>query len=122
MPIEGIWTSEVYGPFGWEAGGVFVFEDGRIMGGDDRQYTVGSYEIDGGRVTAELVTHYYGPPRTVFGQSREEFATQIVGNWHNGVIEGSIRRAERPMFDLQIRLSKRMNLPEGHPSRATAAP
>ena len=31
MSIEGIWTTEVYGAFGWENRGVFVLENGRIL-------------------------------------------------------------------------------------------
>ena len=47
MSIEGIWTGEVYGPFGWENRGIFVFENGRIIGGDNRQYSTGSYGVSG---------------------------------------------------------------------------
>jgi len=111
MSIDGIWTGEVYGPFGWETRGVFVFEKGRIVGGDHRQYTMGSYRLSGDDVMAELLIHYYGPPSTMFGEVKEEFASQIEGKLSDGVIEGTIRRADRPQFDLQIRLTKRMDLP-----------
>jgi len=79
MSIEGIWTGEVYGPFGWETRGVFVLENGRILGGDNRQYTMGSYSHSDSNVTAELRIHYYGPPRTVFGEAMEEFTSRIEG-------------------------------------------
>ncbi len=111
MPLEGIWTSEVYGPFGWENQGVFLLENGRIVGGDNRQYSIGSYRISGEDVRAELAVHYYGPPRTVFGETREEFTTQIVGTRDGEEITGTIRRADKPQFDLQIRLTKRLELP-----------
>jgi len=112
MAIQGIWTGEVYGPFGWEPRGVFIIEKGRIAGGGDRHYNMGSYEVTGNRVTAELFIHYYGPPRTVFGEAREQFTTRIEGVLKEGVIEGVIRRPDRPQFDLQIRLTKRMDLPD----------
>ena len=41
MSIEGIWTGEVYGPFGWDNRGVFVLENGRIVGG----HTVGPHRV-----------------------------------------------------------------------------
>ena len=63
MPIEGVWTGEVYGPFGWDNRGVFVFEHGRIIGGDHRQYCSGAYSQTGHDVKAEITFHYYGPPR-----------------------------------------------------------
>ena len=113
MAIEGIWTGEVYGPFGWENRGVFILENGRILGGDNRQYTAGRYS-DGDRgVTAELTIHYYGPPRTVFGEAVEQFTSVIEGklNSDGNVIEGTIRRPDKPQFDLQLRLTKRMELP-----------
>ena len=113
MAVDGIWTGEIYGPFGWENRGVFVMENGRILGGDNRQYTAGTYELSGHEFAAELSIHYYGPPRAVFGESREQFDSRIVGTLKDGVIEGTVGRPDRPQFDLQIRLSKRMELPHG---------
>ncbi len=111
MSVEGIWTSEVYGAFGWENHGVFVLETGRILGGDSRQYSVGHYIVSDEKVIAELKVHYYGPPRTVFGEAREEFAIKIEGTLKDGVIDGTICRPDRPQFDLQFRMTKRLNVP-----------
>ncbi len=111
MSIDGIWTSEVYGPFGWDNRGMFLFEQGRIVGGDNRQYSVGRYSLSGDTMEAEIVVHYYGPPRTQFGEAKEEFITQIVGTRSADEIVGTVRRPDRPQFDLQIRLTKRMELP-----------
>ncbi len=112
MSIEGIWTGEVYGPFGWENRGVFIFENSRILGGDNRQYTAGRYSLSDRDMTAELTIYYYGPPRTVFGEAVETFTSVIEGtvNAESGVIEGRIRRPDKPQFDLQLRLTKRMDL------------
>ncbi len=111
MSIEGIWTSEVYGPFGWENRGVFLLENGRIVGGDNRQYSIGTYSESGEELRAELHVNYYGPPRTVFGDTTEEFTTEIVGTRKETEITGTIARADKPQFDLQIRLTKRLELP-----------
>ena len=111
MSIEGIWTGEVYSAFGWENRGVFMLENGRIIGGDNRQYSVGTYNLSDNDMRAELLVHYYGPPRTVFGEAKEKFTTEIVGTWKSGEIDGTIRRPDKPQFDLQIRLTKRMDLP-----------
>ena len=90
MSIDGVWSSEVYGPFGWEARGVFVLERGRILGGDSRQYTVGRYELTGDNVHAELRVHYYGPPRTMFGEAVEQFDSRLEGRLRDGTIEGDL--------------------------------
>jgi len=111
MSIDGIWTGEVYGPFGWENRGVFLLENGRIVGGDNRQYSIGTYTQEGDGLKAELLTHYYGPPRTVFGEAKEEFTTVITGTRNDGEIHGTISRTDKPQFDLQIRLTKRLELP-----------
>jgi hypothetical protein len=111
MSIDGIWTGEVYGAFGWENRGVFLLENGRIVGGDNRQYSIGTYSQSGDEVKAELMVHYYGPPRAVFGEAKEEFTTVIVGTRKEGEINGTVRRPDKPQFDLQIRLTKRLELP-----------
>lgn len=111
MSIEGVWTGEVYGPFGWDNRGVFVFENGRIIGGDSRQYSSGAYSLSGNEVRAQIQIHYYGPPRTVFGEAKEQFTTELEGRLDNQEINGVIRRPDKPQFDLQIRLTKRMDLP-----------
>ena len=111
MSIDGIWTGEAYAPFGWENRGVFVAENGRLVGGDNRQYSLGTYGVSGDHVKARLKVHYYGPPRTVFGESREEFMAEIVGTLQDHEIKGTISRPDKPQFDLQIRLTKRLDMP-----------
>ncbi len=111
MSIEGVWTGEVYGPFGWDNRGVFIFDDGRIIGGDHRQYSSGTYSQTGHEVKARITVHYYGPPRPAFGEAREQFTTELEGSFEGQEINGIIRRPDRPQFDLQIRLTKRMDLP-----------
>ncbi len=111
MSIEGVWTGEVYGPFGWDSRGVFIFDGGRIVGGDHRQYSSGTYSQSGGEVKARITVHYYGPPQPAFGEARERFTTELEGRLEGAKIEGVIRRPDRPQFDLQIRLTKRMDLP-----------
>jgi len=113
MPLSGIWTAEVYGPFGWENRGIFVIEKHRIIGGDNRHYSMGRCTIDGKQMTASLSVHYYGPPRTQFGEVSEQFDTEIFGTVKGELIDGTIRRPDKPQFDLQIRLTKRMDMPNG---------
>ena len=111
MSVDGIWTSEVYGPFGWENRGVFLFEKGRVIGGDNRQYTMGTYSLSDDRVEAELTVHYYGPPRTMYGEAKEQFTTILRGTLEDDEISGTVGRPDRPEYDLQIRLTRRMDLP-----------
>ena len=93
--------------------GVFVFENGRIIGGDNRQYSMGSYKVTDERINAELKIHYYGPPRTVFGEKSEEFTVQMDAIIKDGTIDGMLSRRDKANMDLQYRLPKRMALPKG---------
>lgn len=110
MSIEGIWTGEIYGPFEWEPFGVFIFDDGRVAGGDDRQYSFGCYCFVQDKLKAALLTRYYGQPRTMFGEAQGEYRVTIDGVWEGGQIVGVISRPDASKFDLRIRLTKRENL------------
>ena len=111
MSIEGIWTGEAYGMFGWESRGVFMLEKGRVVGGDHRQFSTGTYSLTGDRVTAELNVYYYGPPRTAFGEKSEQFKIALEGTLADGVITGSATRPGIEQFSLQYRFTRRMDLP-----------
>ncbi len=119
MSLEGIWTGEVYGAFGWDTRGVFILQSGQVMGGDNRQYSMGTYNLDGDTFKAVLAVHYYGPPRTVYGEASEEFTTHVEGTLKNGVVEGLIGRPDRPEYDLQFRMTRRMDLPSVMPDASS---
>lgn len=110
MSFEGLWTAEVYGPFGWDKHGVLLLEDGRMVGGDNQQYTMGSYKVCGEGIEADLKVDHYGTPRTIFGEAAQRYMTKMAGRLKDGVIVGTIARHDRPKYDLQIRLTKQMDL------------
>ena len=68
--------------------------------------------LSGDDIEAELTVHYYGPPRTAFGESAEKFTTKLVGTLKDDVIRGRVKRDDRPQYEVQMRLTKRMDLPE----------
>ena len=89
MTIEGIWTGEVYGTFGWEKWRVFLMQNSRIVGGDNRQYSIGTFNLPGDDLTSELHVHYYYDwPRTIFGKAREEFTSVIEAKTREVEING----------------------------------
>ena len=113
MSIDGIWTSELHGPFGWESRGIVIFDRGRVFGGDHRQFTSGRYSVSGETLKAEFTVHYYGPPRTVFGEKAEQWTANLDGVIGEGVINAQVRRPDRPQFEVEYRLTRRMDLPGG---------
>ena len=111
MAIDGVWTAEAYGAFGWENRGIFLMDDGRTIGGDNRMCCSGTYRVSGDEFEADWVVHYFGPPRTVFGEAKEEITLKVTGTLEDDVISAMLRRPDRPGFDLRYRLTRRMDLP-----------
>ena len=112
MSVEGIWTAEASGPFGWENRGVFFLQDGKAMGGDNRMFCSGVYRLDGKKFEADWEVIYFGPPRTVFGEAKQEISLKVVGTVDNDVIDAVLTRADRPNYDLTYKLTKRLDLPK----------
>ncbi|MEM9472439.1 MAG: GrlR family regulatory protein [Pseudomonadota bacterium] len=110
MAFEGIWTAEVFGPHGWDKHGVLLLQAGRLAGGDNQQCTMGTYKVRGDGIEAELMVDYYDEPRTIFGESAKKYTTRLTGTLNGSVIKGLVVRHDRPEFELQIRLTKRMDL------------
>ena len=112
MVVDGIWTGEILGPYGWENSGVYVLENGRILGGSNRHYSSGSYKVADDRYHAKVKVHYYGPPRTIFGENRDIFELEVKGEVQDGVIDGQIVPADKPESTVTYRMTKRLDIPE----------
>ena len=112
MSIEGVWTGEFYGPYGWENSGVYVLEHGVILGGNDRHYSSGKYSVSGDTYKAEVNVQYYGPPRVIFGEKKEKFEIEVTGKLDGGAIVAEIVRPDRPQFAVDYRMTRRLDLPD----------
>ena len=111
MSLEGIWTGEIYGPYGWENSGVYVLESGQILGGNNRHYSVGRYSVSGNSYEARISVHYYGPARAIFGETREDFEIEVTGELGERVIDARIVRPDKPELAVTYRMTRRMDLP-----------
>ena len=111
MTVEGVWTGEAYGSFGWENRGIFVLQDGKTIGGDNRMFCSGPYQVKGKKFSANWQVKYFGPPRTVFGEAKEEITLKAKGKIVGDVIEAKLSRPDRPGYDLHYRLTRRLDLP-----------
>lgn len=110
MPIEGLWTTEIFGLWGWEHRGVLMLRDGRAVGGGNNHHSVGSYTLDGDAVSATLAIRYHGTPRTMFGSTEREFTLEIRGQRADSQITGEMYRADRPALKLPFRLTHQASL------------
>jgi hypothetical protein len=112
MSIEGIWTGEIYTPYGWESSGVYILDEGTIIGGSNRHYSTGSYKRCGKKYKAKITVTYYGPPRVIFGDKQEAYKVEVKGKIKGDTIDGEIVRPEKPEYTVQYRMTKRMDLPK----------
>jgi len=44
MTFDGIWAAQIYGVYGWESTGILILENGRVLGGGNNHYSIGTYE------------------------------------------------------------------------------
>lgn len=58
--IDGVWTGEILGLYGWENTGTYILEQGRILGGNHRHYSAGYYSSVDESYRAEIVLRYMG--------------------------------------------------------------
>ncbi len=88
MSVEGIWTSEILGLFGWETTGIVICENGRAIDGGNHHYSVGSYETSGDQIHIALSVEYHSTPRTISGASDKTLKVEINGTVENDIIDG----------------------------------
>lgn len=61
--IEALWSMEFQTSAKGEGTGIVVMKDGKIAGGDNQYFYVGTYKLKDRTVTADVsVTHYAGAP------------------------------------------------------------
>ena len=111
MTIDGVWTAEAHGAYGWEDRGIFFLQDGRTLGGDNRMFCSGTHRVNGNDFEADWKVSYLGRPRTLFGEAKEEITLEVSGTVENDMIDARLSRPDRPGYSLRYRLKKRMNLP-----------
>ena len=104
--VEGLWTAEVQAVGGWTGSGVIVLRDGKMLGGGNSFFFVGTYEVRGGKLEGEGRSfHYQGPFANAFGDTAPDFRFRLSGRLRGEDIAGKVHRAERP--DLVLRMTRR---------------
>lgn len=114
MTINGIWSSELGGPYGWEPNSTLYLKDGQLHGGGRNHYSLGSYKITEQTVVMRINVTQYGKKRALFGQKSEQVNIEvkaaldgermvgeatIPGHDVYGIYMRFIRRADEPRFN-----------------------
>ena len=91
MSVNGIWKTEMLGPYGWETVSTAFLEDGRYLASSQDHYAVGSYVVSGSQVKMNVTTYSHGRVRTLFGARNPTmeliFDGEISGDQVNGQVE-----------------------------------
>jgi hypothetical protein len=108
--MEGLWTIEFGSSEGVYGGGVVVFADGKLMGGDSGYYYSGSYEVsDENLFTATLrVKPFIEDYPSVFNTLRKDFTLNLSGrikDADHAIAQGNPE--EMPQMDLGVVLTRR---------------
>ena len=110
MSLNGIWKFEILGVYEWEALTTAFLHDGRYWGGSADHYTVGSYELDGKKVIADVTMVMHGKSRTLFGKEADRHDMQFEGEVSNDTIKG-IATDGHSVFLVRYRATKLADLP-----------
>ncbi len=104
MAIEQLWSVEFVSEMGSEGGGVVVLDRGKILGGDNNYFYIGSYDLLNNNFNATIdVKHYHGILNPIFGKF-DEFILKLKGPYdeEDMLLTGYI--LEDPSKTLNIRL------------------
>ena len=92
MSLDGIWSMEVGGIYGWERLSTVFFEKGRYLGGGPVMFSQGTYVIDGKKVKIENKVTQHGEKRIVYGEKRKQFSLVITAKRDGNKITGKAHR------------------------------
>ncbi len=112
--VEGLWTVQFQGPQG-DGGGVVVFTNGKVLGGDSGFTYVGTYEGDPVLKARVAVRNFLPGVPNVLGVPGD-FELHISCNVQGDAMTGTAMLAGQPQRSLAIRLTKKASFHSFRPS------
>ena len=107
--VEGLWVVQYEGLQG-NGGGVAVFVNGKILGGDTGYTYEGTYTLQGNTLTALVhVSNFLPNVPNVLGVVGD-FDLQIQAPVTGNVIKGAMALVGRPGMSVAVRLTKKSSL------------
>lgn len=107
--IDGLWTVEFGSNEGISGGGVVVFQNGKIVGGDATHFYLGEYTLDGSKLKATLkVSPFIAGAQSVFKTVGRDHILDLVGSLtseEQAIAQGAVREA--PQLAFGAKLTKR---------------
>lgn len=107
--LDGLWILMIQPP-PVTSGGVIVFVNGKIYGGDNGFTWVGSYAVSDKIVKGRVHVHNFDPDiKSVLGVPGD-YEMHFSGTIQGETITGTAMIANQPQHSLSLRLTKRANL------------
>ena len=113
MSVDGVWSSEIAGAYGWEHIGVVFLKKGRLLGGGAHHYAQGRYkQKKDGTIVLKAKVRQFGKKRPLFGQQEEVLTLEARLKRHGNKMEGEafVPGMEGP--GILLRYKKRGKLPK----------
>lgn len=105
MSIEQLWSLEFVSGLSSEGGGVVVLEKGKIIGGDNNYFYIGSYDLCDNNFNATIdVKHYHGPYNPIFGKKSDELIVKLTGAYDEEEMLLTGHILEDPSIEIHVRL------------------
>ena len=111
MSLDGIWGIEILGLFGWETTGILILENGRIIGGGNHHYSIGTYQLEGDDLKLSVSVTYHGAPRTLFGSTDRVLSIEATLKADEHSMQGLAYRVDRPDNTMRCQLTRQADLP-----------
>lgn len=115
MNINGIWSIELGGAYGWEPIGTLYLQDGHIMGGGRNHYSTGKYKTRDKNIVLHFEINQYGEKRALFGQKSGRVCVYVNASRDGDKIIGEATlppaQSGKIHYGLCIRLKRRADLP-----------
>ena len=110
--VEALWTLKYGTVENYINGGVVVFDEGKLYGGDSSYYYLGIYELtEDNRLNAYVdVHHYHGDPLTAFGTASDHLSLIISSNFIDDRISG-VAYDPNTRQEIPFVMDKQRNLP-----------
>jgi hypothetical protein len=107
--VEGLWTVEFGSSVGIFGGGVAVFQNGKVMGGDGGYFYLGSYQETGNTVRATVnVAPFISGYESVFKTVGRPFSLDLVATLtdeNHAIGQGQV--LAMPQLKLGLKLTRR---------------
>jgi hypothetical protein len=107
--LDGLWILTIQPP-PVTTGGIVVFVNGKIFGGDNGFTWVGTFAEKGGLVKGRVTVHNFDPDIKSVLEVDGDYEMYISGTVQGDTITGTAMIAQQPQHSLSIRLVKRANL------------